>query len=184
MKKELSFEEVYQQYKEKGEVLALSHKVFSDIIFESKNKEGNISKWLSQWLEKPKNKKCYELFSEASGGMIANDFDAKKIKSATYNKDTQDWNFKDSRVVANEMLEAARIKERVLTLQEREDIKAECPSNKVKDIDKLLSSTLLKDDLKGVAQNENGKWEINFEDKELKKELSECKKHKGQTYSP
>jgi hypothetical protein len=152
MKKELSFNEVYQQDKDKEMARELSFSVFSSIIFETKKKEGNISKWMDKWLKTPKNKTAYECFSKATKPLIDNKIEPEKVKSATFNTDTQKWNYSDPRVVVNELFEAARMKERVITLAEREEIKAECPNSKKKDIDKLLTETVLKDDLKGISK--------------------------------
>lgn len=139
---------------------------------------------MDKWLKTPKNKTAYECFSKATKPLIDNKIEPEKVKSTTFNTDTQKWNYSDPRVVANELFEAARMKERVITLAEREEIKAECPNSKKKDIDKLLTETVLKDDLKGISKGDDGKWVIDFNNKELQKELASNKKPKKESYTP
>lgn len=184
MKKELSFNEVYQQDEEKQMTRELSFSVLNSLIFETKKKEGNISKWMDKWLKTPKNKTAYESLSNITKPLVDNNIEPEKVKSATFNTDTQKWNYSDPRVVANELFEATRINERVITLAEREEIKAECPNSKKKDIDKLLTETVLKDDLKGISKGNDGKWVIDFDNKELQKELASNKKSKRESYTP
>lgn len=181
--KQLSFNEICEQDKDKKMAKDLAYEVFSKIIFETKKKEGDITGWATKWLKKPKNKTAYDCFAKATKILDEGKSDTKKIKSATLDGNTHKWDYKDPRVVANELLEAARMKERVITLSEREEMKAECPKEKQKQLDKLLSETVLKDDLKGISKGQDGKWHIDFDDKDLKQEMSKNKKNAVETYS-